>query len=105
MPIAPVLYIAVAAALAQLTFRVFLPVTIALVTLNLARAPLLDPPTNHLARTAAVAQAIAARQPSATPFAIWLQSPNDTDNAYRYQLERIGRPPIRAQDPPGAGCT
>src|SRR4029077_642509 len=82
VPIAPVLYIAVAAALAQLTFRVFLPVTIALLTLNLARTPVLDPPTNHLARTPAVAQAIAAHEPSATPFAIWLQSPDDTHNAY-----------------------
>jgi hypothetical protein len=99
VPLAPLLFLAIGLAAAQVSLRLVLPVFVAVLTLNLARSPLRDEPLLHLDRTEAVARAVLQRAGDEA-YGLWLVSPNDSDAAYRYQLERFGHPPARPQDPP-----
>jgi 4-amino-4-deoxy-L-arabinose transferase-like glycosyltransferase len=101
VPLAPLLFLIVGAAVAQVRPLVTGIAFAALLVLNVAASPLREPPLEHVDRTEAVARAIHARA-GGEPYALWLVSPNDSDAAYRYQLERVGRPPIRPADGPAA---
>ena len=98
VPLAPLLYLAVAGALSLVSMRVAVVVAVGLVALNLAYTPLREEPVQHLARTERVASAIADRA-NDEPFALWLFSEGDKDGAYRYQLDRLGHPPARPDAP------
>jgi hypothetical protein len=98
VPLAPLLYLGLGGALALVSARICAVVAGALVGLNLAYSPLRDQPIFHLARTEAVAAAVAARS-AAEPFGLWLVAPDDSDAAYRYQLERLNRPAVQPADP------
>jgi 4-amino-4-deoxy-L-arabinose transferase-like glycosyltransferase len=114
LPVAPVLFLAFAAALSAVprTQLVQATAVAALVAINLWSSPLRQQPENQLARTWAVAQQIASAA-QGEPFGLWLTTPGESDAAYRFQLERIGRPAAAADGPqptqlfiicPGAVC-
>ncbi|HEY3063986.1 MAG TPA: glycosyltransferase family 39 protein [Chloroflexota bacterium] len=98
VPLAPLLYLAVAAAATAVPVRVAGALALGLGALNLANSPLREEPLFHLARAENVASAIAARA-NDEPYALWLFAQGDADGAYRYQLDRLGRPPARPDAP------
>jgi hypothetical protein len=60
---------------------------------NVANAPF-GPPSGQLARSEEVARSIAAAA-GGSPFSLWLVAADgDSDGAYRFQLERLGHPPV-----------
>ena len=98
VPLAPLLYLAVGATAAHFSLRlVALPAPGAAAA---ERGPIAAAgrAAYHLARTAAAATAIAETAHS-EPYALWLMARDDSDAAYRYQLERLGQPPTRPTEP------
>jgi hypothetical protein len=66
---------------------------------NLARLPFGDP-ERQLARSEAVAAQIASSA-GGDRFGIWLLADDDSEGAYRFLLERIGRPAaLPSESPP-----
>jgi hypothetical protein len=98
---APVVYLTLAAAVsvvprwpvAQAAGGVGL---IALLVVNAARAPF-GAPGGQLARSEAVARSIDAAA-GGGQFGLWLVADADSDGAYRFQLERLGHPPLRPDE-------
>jgi hypothetical protein len=99
---APVAFLGLAATAVHLTARVVLRRVVGVVGLlgllafNIADWPF-GAPERQLARSEYVAALIAA---AAGPerFGLWLLAENDSDGAYRFQLERIGRAPARPDE-------
>jgi Dolichyl-phosphate-mannose-protein mannosyltransferase len=98
VPLAPLLYLGLGGALALVSAPVCAIVATALVGLNVAYSPLRGEPIFHLARTEAVAAAVAARSDSER-FGLWLMAPDDSDAAYRYQLKRLNQSPALPSEP------
>jgi hypothetical protein len=103
VPISPVLYLGLAAMLGLIP-RTPLPRFVAtgavlcLAGLNLFSSPLRSPPDNQLAHTRTVAQLI-ADVAGHQPFELWLVAGGESDGAYRFWLERMGKPPVPADGP------
>lgn len=95
----PMLFLCVGATVA-LVPRWSLPGVGLLAAISLSNLPFGEP-ERQLSRSEHVAGYI-ARASAAQPFAIWLLAQDDSDGAYRFQLERIGRPPVRPDQPPPA---
>lgn len=97
---APLVFLALAAAVALVPS---IPVvqaigTACLVVLfgqNLTHLPF-GPPERQLARSELVATQIASAA-GTEPFGLWMLADDDSDGAYRFQLERMGHPPARAE--------
>ena len=95
---APVAYLGLAAAVsvvprwrgAQAAAGVGLLV---LLVVNVTRLPFGDP-GGQLARSETVARSIDAAT-GGGQFGLWLVADGDSDGAYRFQLERLGHPPVR----------
>jgi hypothetical protein len=66
------------------------------VVVNAARAPF-GSPDRQLMRTQAFATMIDSAS-GAESYALWLLADDDSDGAYRFQLERIGHPPTRPDE-------
>ena len=88
VPLAPLVFLAFGAIPARFGALLAVP----LLAVSVWQSPMRDDPLHHLARTEAVAAAI-AQQAGGEPFAIWLVAPDDKDGAYRYQLARLGLRP------------
>lgn len=102
LAISPVLFLALAAGLSAVprqrpVLALSTLAVVALVGLNGWASPLRAPPEHQLERTQAVAEAIASAAASET-FLIRLTAP-EPDGAYRFQLERLGKPPAAADAP------
>jgi 4-amino-4-deoxy-L-arabinose transferase-like glycosyltransferase len=69
---------------------------LALLVVNVAAAPF-GQPGNQLARSEAVARRIDAAAGGGS-FGLWLVADADSDGAYRFQLERLGHPPVRPDE-------
>ena len=95
----PVLFLAVGALEALLPQWSLIGMAL-LAALGLSHLPFAEP-ERQLARSEDVAGYI-ARASGAQPFAIWLLAPDDSDGAYRFQLERAGHPPVSLDQPPPA---
>jgi hypothetical protein len=67
-----------------------------LLVVNVAAAPF-GPPGHQLARSEAVARRIDAAAGGAS-FGLWLAADADSDGAYRFQLARLGHPPVRPDE-------
>jgi hypothetical protein len=109
LPISPVLYLAVAAALALAPINLPAQICIrlgvaALAGLNLVNSPLREPPLYQLAQTQTVAGLIAetaqaGESASEKTFELWLLAGGEADGAYRFWLERMGHPPLPPDTP------
>jgi 4-amino-4-deoxy-L-arabinose transferase-like glycosyltransferase len=71
---------------------------LALAGLNLLNSPLRAPPDNQLAHTRGVAELI-AEAAAGEPFELWLLAGGEADGAYRFWLERMGRPALPPDAP------
>lgn len=116
LALAPVLFLAVAAAVSIVPRG---PVLVAaslcaagLIGVNAWASPFREPPKQQLARSLAVAETIRGAA-AGEPFLIQLMSLDESDGAYRFQLERMGTPPAAPDAPlpaqlfiicPGSTC-
>ncbi len=71
---------------------------VALLGLNAWASPLREPAQQQLARSDAVAEVIGSAA-AGEPFLLRLTSPDESDSAYRFQLERRGTPPAAPDAP------
>jgi hypothetical protein len=109
VPISPVLYLAVAAALAFVPINLPTQICVrlgvaALAGLNLVSSPFREPPLYQIAQTQTVAALIAETAQagefgSEKTFELWLLAGGEADGAYRFWLERMGHPPLPPDTP------